>query len=291
MENKINYIVDEFGNTTHAIIPIAEWDSIQNEKNGLKSISYQVDTSLPLSHVNNVLHLLRKAMIEEVDPVEWRREYESFFSYFKLLTAKDIALLFIIRNDLFNIKVVDDYANASDDQILSLKKSIKKLKEIWYITKKSGDQISTDDYKNLQNKIATSSELEFITYFNDDFLFAQPLDIGMKLKRGAERDRLFIFDIFHIFSSHRKYFQEFDDLYDEDAIEESYQRLFNSISLYLYKGGKNGNTRTHRAIREAYGRIHLNEWKKYIKLPDGESFEPCPDYLRTTRDMIKDFLT
>ncbi|WP_152183158.1 hypothetical protein [Sulfurimonas indica] len=237
----INYIVDEYGNKTHAIVPIDEWLKIMHEQkiSGLSVHNYDLSqSSYHIVHLRKILHLL--TAMEKIPVEEWQEQFKKYFSYYHYLKSADIGLLYLLRNKDF-IHLLSNYSDENAQELYST----------YFISSKKKKPLSEIEFKTLHDKIFILDEAPFLLYFHDNYKYV--FEVQKKIRYNAEAKRLFVYDIMEVFPI---YMTSYYNITKEDAQ--------NKLMQYLYNNKNGAKTQLQRALREADDRINHDGWKSYF---------------------------
>lgn len=243
----VNYIVDEDGIKTHAVIPIDEWEKMQINipEKSTSFFNSQLATVTAFIKDNNHLNIN-----------EWKEAYEKHFSYYKKLEFEDFLALHLLRTSY----ITD--ARVQDNIVLVPEGFGFSMRPVKWLLEKDGTVIKEKSLKLLKDAKKSGSEKNFlevfhqVVYFDPDLIADYRSDY-QRLRRDAERDRLFIYDLDSRYAVGAKgNDKEFEKIFtnDDDIIIGDLRRL---IRKYLAKRLYNGNlSRISRAASEGEERIN-----------------------------------
>lgn len=239
----VSYLTDEYGNKTHAVVPIEEWLKICDQKNkGLVISNYdQVQSSYPIIHLRKILPLVMGMDNTPVD--KWKEQYNDYFGYMNNLKAKDIALLYLIRSSDFRA-----FIRKSDKQMIP-----GGLNAIYFIYSKDKKPLTSEEVKKLNDNLYSMDEQSFIRFFHENYRFRDP--IKKKIRISAEIDRLFIYDVMETYP-----------LYMDAYYKINKDEALSKLMKYVYSDSSAAKTQVQRALREADERINeIDKWEKYLR--------------------------
>jgi len=249
--NSVQYLINNSGKKTHAVVPIELWETILDKLNNkvepnLTDIVYD-------NHANIIFdsYHLFSSMLQNISVEKWQKDFNSLNSYINFFNANEIGLLYLLRNDEFKFSL-----NHTDIEV-----SIENLSVNYKIRKLDNTPLESQDINVLQTIFKNYSQEILIKEFNKLFKIGDKVNI--KFRKDAEIKRLFIYDVLKIipnyltqlakhFNDSEKAKNEINDLTDAEIHLAHY--LYNSKNL----------TQVQRALKEADERINNDLWKKYI---------------------------
>lgn len=250
-KENILYITDNSENRTAIVIPIKEWEELQANyislsKRELLDDKTSLDwlNNLPMSclvqlvHVNEVIQLLSK--MELYTKEQWLEIYSKYYIYYDSLNKKEIQLLYFFRKYL--------YMPEDEEEI---EKHLNFLKDEYRLSSYTGNELSLSDYKKLIDKFTKVNEISFLQYFLINYKIQLTTSDTTRLKRKAERDRLFIYDVLNFLDDS---IETINNVIDNDSIELGRKRILNNIANVLYNGNK---SQVYRAKQEALNKLDI----------------------------------
>lgn len=236
----VSYIVDEYANKTHVVIPIDEWLKISHQQkiNGTMSNSYDtIQSSYPITHLRKIMHLI--SGMEKTPVEEWKKQYAEFFYYFDTLKSKDIGFLYLIRNNDFRY-LLRTYSEEN----------AQKLKDTYYICSKENQVLTEKDIDILFHKLFQLDEYDFLIFFNENYKHV--FNFKKKIRLKAEVKRLFIYDVMETFPA---YMSNYYKITKDEAQTK--------LMKYMYENNSGAKTQVQRALRDADERINHGQWLSY----------------------------
>lgn len=179
----VSYVVDVDGKRTHIMIPIDEWENM-----GIDIFNKPLLFSD--SHISVVTSFIKEN--HHLNVIEWKKAYSDFYQYYKQLNIQDILALYLFRS------LVISQAYVENNNVVY--KSLFTVFPIKNLLEKDGSYIKEKSLKVLQKAMRQNSEIYFIQVFkktvdfNPEFLHKYKTE-NQRLRRDAERDRLFIYDL------------------------------------------------------------------------------------------------
>ena len=242
----VSYIVDESGNKTHAVVPIREWEKIKED------IYFNEDknSSYPEEHISKIINFLKDNNNQSIQ--SWKAHYEEYYNYYNKLDFVDFMVLYLYRSGFFGVTFSDEIYENIDMNKSDLFLTHIEVSNINYVTK-NDDAIDWKVYKDIRDNIAVTTEQEFLMYFHSKVKFTSESIEYFKQRykrvhKNAERDRLFVYDIYILFGS--GFVNTPKKLIFKD-IEKSQAQY---IAKHLYK---DNISQVYRAGKEAQERIAL----------------------------------
>jgi len=267
----IKYLYDDNGNTTDAIIPIADWNTIYADKSyNLTSTKYIGEEpinkeSIFFQHYIEILDLVDKHIVidnitkNELYSIEnkcqmlnindkyellsneiWLKQYyKKYFKYYEILNEDDISLLYFFRTNIFKNFDINDNIEVHIDKLYSNYKLTNYL---------NAGKISIQEYNILVSKFNQLTEFSFLQFFRINFKINLPYKKNIRLNRDSECNRLFIYDLLTINKSYSNY----DELKKYNNIIAKKSNLIEFLFNFIYNGNK---TQVYRAYKEAKEKI------------------------------------
>jgi len=240
----ISYIVDENGNKTHAIVPIKQWTEIEAEM----LLNQDKGSSYPEEHISNTIHFLKEN--RNIDVTLWKKKYELYFNYYNKLDLVDFMVLYLYRSGFFGIVFDDEAYEKVDMNTSNLFLEHLSLSNIKYVTKED-KSLTWQIYKEVRDKIDSTTEQEFLLYFHSRLKFTNSSvdyfkEQYKRVHRNAERDRLFVYDLYILFGNKHVHVPK---KYLFNELEKTPAQY---IAKYLYK---ENISQVYRAGKEAAERV------------------------------------
>jgi len=242
----INYIVDEHGNKTHAIVPIDTWNNIKNgvDENSVKAI---IDGAMDLSVGTIPVLMHSMGAFSFMDSPTFSSVLKDMFWYINSASPSEIGLMYLLRTAEFSEYIM----NSDLDE-----KNIERLSSEFYISDLQGYPLSLEKAQNLRSVIMGSINPEsLLKEFRKHFIIGSKNN-KKRIRRDAEMKRLFIFDALDFFPR----------VMPELMIDESIEGFKDDLSTILYPENtrESAIAQLNKAYREAKDRIYANEWVEYI---------------------------
>ncbi|TKI70897.1 hypothetical protein FCU45_00460 [Sulfurimonas crateris] len=244
----VSFLMDENGKKTHAVIPIEEWEKIELyiQQDEQSEISLY-----PSFHIKNVLSFIKEH--NDLSLSEWQTVYENFYSYYKKLDIKDVMALQLFRAGILGRAYIENNIVVYEELF--------KPRPIKFLIEKDGSPIKEKSLKILREAVANCSEYNFLDIFNktvsfDPDLISDYRSEYKRLRRDAERDRMFIYDLdvlysIQMFNSDKEFQQIFTN--DENISIGEFRGLINKyIAEHLYNGNV---SQVYRAAKEGAERV------------------------------------
>lgn len=247
----LKFIIDKDDNKTDVLIPINEWATIKeiiisHTKDELskidkeKKLIFNKNMIFPSSYLD-ILHLLAK--LSDHSEKHWLEIYNNYFKYFESLNKEDIQFLYFLRKNLF--------IRLDDPEEIQL--HIDMLLEKYQLTNFVGQNITINQYQDLINKCTDLNEISFLQYFSTNYKIILQKSDSSRIKRKAERDRLFIYDIFLLLDFVSEFIKNnFDEKEIYDYSNMNKKDIIEDLSQILYNGNK---SQIYRAKQEAQIKI------------------------------------
>lgn len=250
MENKVSYIVDEFGKKTHAIIPMDEWRKYlasKKDDNNSKNSMIDVVEEIYSGVIPAVLEGL--GLMSSIEDENFLDKLRATYQFVEVASCSDIALLYLIRNIEFNNLILHD--DISGDALVEY------VYKEYYITDLQGQKLSLKQIDEMREIFLSNFHTKsLLKEFNKHYKLGDGT-FKKRIRRDAEIKRLFLFDIL---TNLVRIMPDFSE--DKDRVDE----LTTSIAKALYPDSeiKNAMTQANKTLREVKERTFNDGWKIYI---------------------------
>lgn len=259
-EYHIGYITDKNGDRTHAVIPIQEWDRIREMAYSSQHRRFE---AYPVQHLKNVLEFIIKT--RDLNVNDWRQKYEEFYSYYNELSVEDIMVLYIFRSGGFSIESNDfimQFFNEDNEQDeAEFEAMVWDASGSMGIRTVNGQEVTPTPFLLIGSSIANTSEEEFIKKFYTQL----SIDFGTidyfkhvhkRIRKEAERDRLFIYDLTVLFADDKcGLADEYAFLFTDES-KPSSKDIKAAVVKYIASRLYNDNpSQVYRAAKEAVERV------------------------------------
>lgn len=252
----IKYLIDDDGNTTHAVVPIDEWDNIIDELNDFRNEEKDKDYIKPeVTSSLGQMAMLHQIYSKYPNFDAMRDILDDEYKYFSSFSSNDIGLLYLVRSPEFC-----NFLNMHNKVELD---EISKKYSDFFIYKKDGSQITADDVRDFLHTMMAATQFDhLIRWFNARFQFGEKISKN-KIRRDADFRRLFIYDCMVLFS--KAYDKKIRNPLSEapgteGLIAGNNMKIF--LSQLLFK--TESTLQVHRLLKEAKERIEQFGWKKYV---------------------------
>jgi len=259
MENKINYMIDEDGKKTHAVVPLHIWNKIKLDAYAsMKSWN----GSYPCTQVRKVLEFIKEN--QDLSSEQWQTAYEEFYAYYEKLDIEDILALYLFRSSLLACSFEDDI-----DEFAGEKPEGDSLYEDHFVLSrfniltKDGGKLPRATYNLVRERISWLTDEEFLSMFKKYLSFDKESikeyrEQHKRIRKSAERDRMFIYDVHHLFGGNicDELNNEFDMLFGNG--DRNQKDIIKEINIFLAKQLYNGNlSQVYRTAGEASQRVQM----------------------------------
>ncbi len=251
----VSYIVDEYGNETHAVVPIDEWENIQSILSPENISMGTIECTKKAMHGRAIPSVVFdiNTIMNKIDTEKNINEIINIhYKYLELFDSKDIGLLYLIRTVGFNMYMLLDVPlNNNTNELLD------QFYELFQIKNLHNEKLKYEEFKSLQKIfLLTATPKELVNTFKKYFQLGVS-GFSKRIRKDAEIKRLFFYDFSVLYPLvFPDKITELGELKEktEDLAEIIYSKNTKSSAI----------AQMYKAIRDSKERIEQEGWKIYI---------------------------